>query len=172
MLKRHRFWLVLAIVFLFFTALIHASSFFLQPTAQNETERQLINLLTNYKQDFGAGFQRSMKDLFTALSACFSLVSLLGALTLTYLLRKQAPEALLKGVVAIHGLVFGICFAIMAFYFLASQLSYWFDVYFFDQCLSVDSETGCGESVRVKYVSDKSNKHGRVERSSGRSLGR
>ena len=114
MLKRHRFWLVLAIVFLFLTALVHASSLFLQPTPQNETERQLINLLTNYKQDFGAGFQRSTKDLFTALSACFSLVSLLGALTLTYLLRKQAPEALLKGVVAIHSLVFGICFAIMA----------------------------------------------------------
>ena len=114
MLKRHRFWLVLAIVFLFLTALIHTTALFLQPAPQNETERQLFNLLANYRQDFGAGFQRSMKDLFTALSACFSLVSLLGALTLTYLLRKQAPAPLLKGVVAIHALVFGICFAIMA----------------------------------------------------------
>jgi hypothetical protein len=39
MLKRHGFWLVLAIVFLSLTALIHASSLFLQPTPQNETER-------------------------------------------------------------------------------------------------------------------------------------
>jgi len=33
MLKRHWFWLALAIVFLFLTALIHASRLFLQPTA-------------------------------------------------------------------------------------------------------------------------------------------
>jgi hypothetical protein len=114
MLKQYRFWLVLAIVFLFLTALVHGSSLFLQPVPQSETERQLIELLTNYKQDLGAGFKRSTKELMTALSACFSLVSLLGALTLTFLLRKRAPESLLKGVVAIHGFVFGICFAIMA----------------------------------------------------------
>jgi hypothetical protein len=79
----------------------------------------LIELLSNYKQDFGVGFKRSTKELVTALSSCFSLVSLLGALTLTYLLRKRAPEALLKGVVAINTFVFGICFAIMvAFTFL------------------------------------------------------
>jgi hypothetical protein len=116
MLKRYRFWLVLAIVFLFLTALIHASTLFLQPAPQNETERQLIELLSNYKQDFGVGFKRSTKELVTALSSCFSLVSLLGALTLTYLLRKRAPEALLKGVVAINTLVFGICFAIMVLF--------------------------------------------------------
>lgn len=119
MLQRYRFWLVLAIVFLFLTALIHGSSLFLQPAPQNETERQLIELMTSYKQDFGAGFKRSTKELVTALSSCFSLVSLLGGLTLTYLLRKRVEPALLKGVVAIHAGVFGVCFAIMvAFTFL------------------------------------------------------
>lgn len=119
MLKRYRFWLVLAIVFLFLTALIHGSSLFLQPAPQNETERQLIELMTSYKQDFGAGFKRSTKELVTALSSCFSLVSLLGGLTLTYLLRKRVEPGLFKGVVAIHAAVFGVCFAIMvAFTFL------------------------------------------------------
>src|SRR5258705_3522919 len=114
MLKRYRFWLWLAVVFLVLTALIHATSLFLQPAAQNETERQLFDLLANYKQDFGAGFKRSTNELFTALSACFSLVCLLGGLTLAFLLRKQAEVRIMKGVVGIHVLVFGICFAVMA----------------------------------------------------------
>src|SRR5258705_3270964 len=114
MLKRYRFWLWLAVVFLVLTALIHATSLFLQPAAQNETERQLFDLLANYKQDPGAGFRRSTNELVTALSACFSLACLLGRLTLAFLLRKQAEVRIMKGVVGIHVLVFGICFAVMA----------------------------------------------------------
>ena len=113
MLKRYRFWLWTAVVVLFVTALIHSLTLFFQPAPQGETERQLFDLMANYKQDFGAGFKRSTKELVTALSACFSLVCLLGGLTLAFLLRKQADVRLLKGIVGIHGLVFGICFALM-----------------------------------------------------------
>src|SRR6185295_19875777 len=106
MLKRYRFWLWLAVVFLLLNALIHTLTFFFfQSPAQNETERQLLELMANYKQDFGAGFKRSTKELFTALSACFSLVCLLGGLTLAFLLRKQAELRIMKGVVGIHVLV-------------------------------------------------------------------
>ena len=114
MMKRYRFWLWLAVVFLLLTALIHSVTLFLQPAAQNETERQLFDLMASYKQDFGAGFRRSTKELVTALSACFSFVCLLGGLTLAFLLRKQAEVPIMKGVVGIHVLVFGICFALMA----------------------------------------------------------
>jgi len=114
MFRRYRFWLWLAVVFLLLNALIHSLTLFLQPAAQNETERQLFDLMTSYKQDFGAGFKRSTKELVTALSACFSLVCLLGGLTLAFLLRKQAEVRIMKGVVGIHVLVFGICFAVMA----------------------------------------------------------
>ena len=100
-------------VVLFVTALIHSLTLFFQPAPQGETQRQLFDLMANYKQDFGAGFKRSTKELVTALSACFSLVCLLGGLTLAFLLRKQADVRLLKGIVGIHGLVFGICFALM-----------------------------------------------------------
>jgi hypothetical protein len=113
MLKRYRFWLWVAVVFLFLTALIHATTLFLQPAAQNETERQLFDLMSGYKQNFGAGFKRSTKELVTALSACFSLVCLLGGLTLGFLLRKRADVRIMKGVVGIHVLVFGICFAVL-----------------------------------------------------------
>lgn len=116
MLKRYRFWLWAAVVFLFITALIHAVTLFIQPLPQNETERQLFGLMTSYKQDFGGGFQRSMKELFTALSACFSLVCLLGGLTLGFLARIKADARILRGVVGVHLLVFGICFALMVMF--------------------------------------------------------
>lgn len=111
---RYRVWLWAAIVLLLLTAVIHTLTLFLQPAPQNETERQLMELMTTYKTDFGAGFKRSMKELVTALSSCFALVCLLGGLTLAYLARKRVDAPLLKGVVGIHALVFGICFVIMA----------------------------------------------------------
>ncbi len=119
MLKRYRFWLWTAVVLLLLNALIHTMTLFIEPAAQNETERQLLALLVGYKQDFGAGFQRSMKEIFIALSACFSLVCLLGGLTLGFLARTEPDLRILKGVVGIHVLVFGICFGVMvAFTFL------------------------------------------------------
>jgi hypothetical protein len=114
LLKRYRFWLWLAVVVLLLNALIHSVTLFIEPAAQDETQRQLFYLMTSYKQDFGAGFKRSTKDLVTALSACFSFLCLLGGLTLAFLLRKQAEARIMKGVVGIHVLVFGICFAVMA----------------------------------------------------------
>lgn len=120
MLKRYRFWLWLAVVFLLLNALIHSVTLFIQPAAQDETQRQLFDLMATYKQDFGAGFKRSTNELVTALSSCFSFLCLLGGLTLAFLLRKQAEVRIMKGVVGIHVLVFGICFAVIAvFTFLA-----------------------------------------------------
>ena len=113
MLKRYRFWLWLAVVVLLLNALIHSVTLFIQPAAQDETQRQLFDLMATYKQDFGAGFKRSTNELVTALSASFSLLCLLGGLTLAFLLRKQAEARIMKGVVGIHVLVFGICFAVM-----------------------------------------------------------
>jgi hypothetical protein len=114
MLKRYRFWLWTAVIVLLLNALIHSVTLFIEPAAQDETQRQLFDLMANYKQDFGAGFKRSTKELVTALSACFSMLCLLGGLTLAYLLRKQADARIVKGIVGVHVLVFGICFAVMA----------------------------------------------------------
>jgi hypothetical protein len=114
MLKSYRFWLWLAVVILLLNALIHSVTLFLQPPAQDETERQLFELMASYRHNFGAGFKRSMNELTTALSACFSLLCLLGGLTLAFLLGKQAEARIMKGVVAIHLVVFGICFVVMA----------------------------------------------------------
>ena len=113
MLKRYTFWLWMAVGFMLFTGAVHAISFFVNPVPQNAVELQLIHLMKSYKNDFGAGFHPTMGNLFTALSSCFSLLCLLGGLTIAYLLKKRVEAPILKGFVGINLLVFGICFVMM-----------------------------------------------------------
>lgn len=116
MFKRHTFWLWTTVVFQLLTAAIHSTSFFVASVPQNETERQLIELMNTYRQDLGAGFQPSTREILTALSSCFTLVYLLGGLSNAFLLRKRAAADILKGIVGINVLIFGACFVIMFFY--------------------------------------------------------
>ncbi|PWT87956.1 MAG: hypothetical protein C5B55_13920 [Blastocatellia bacterium] len=113
MLKRFTFWLWLAVIFQLLTGAIHSVGLFITPTAANDTERQLINLMLTYKLDMGAGFHRSMWDLFRALSSCYSLLCLLGGLTNIYLLKKRVAGDIVKGLAGIQVLVFGICFGVI-----------------------------------------------------------
>jgi hypothetical protein len=120
MLKRSTFWLWMAVVFMFLTGAVHSISLFVRPLPGNEVERQLIELMSTYKNDFGAGFHPTMGNLFTALSSCFSLLCLLGGLTNAYLLKKRIDAGILKGIIWINLIVFGICFVMMlVFTFLA-----------------------------------------------------
>ena len=113
MLKRYTFWLWIAVVLMFLTGAVHSISLFVRPVPANEVERQLIELMTTYKHDLGAGFHPTMGNLVTALSSCFSLLCLLGGLTNAYLLKKRIDAGILKGIVWINLLVFGICFVMM-----------------------------------------------------------
>jgi hypothetical protein len=114
MLRNYRFWVKASAILMFITALLHATSLFIAPDPKNETERQLVDLVSNYKADLGAGFHRSFSELFTALSSCFSLLCLLGGLILIYLVRKDLDSGTMKGVLNICLLVFGFCFVVMA----------------------------------------------------------
>ena len=113
MLKRYTFWAKAAIVFLFLTAALHSLSFFVSHKPANDQERQLSELLNNYYEDLGAGFHRTFFDLFTALSACYPLLCVLAALTLSYLLWKGAEPGLMKGIFLINAFVFGVCSIVM-----------------------------------------------------------
>ena len=116
MLRRYSFWLTTALVVQILTALIHSLSFFRKPAPSNETEEQLFNLLNTYERDLGAGFHPTSADLFIALSACFTLVYLLGGLINWYLLRKKADPSILKGITGIQILIFGAGFILMYVY--------------------------------------------------------
>lgn len=113
MLKRYTFWLWMAVVFQLLTAVVHSISLFVKPVPQNETERQLFDLMMNYRSDAGAGFQPSMANIVTALSSCFTLLCALGGLTNIYLLRKKVAVGILKGITGIQALIFGACFIMM-----------------------------------------------------------
>ena len=113
MLRRYTFWLTAAIVFQFLTAAAHSLSFFVSPELENDKDRQLNDLLHNYYHDMGVGFHRSFFDLFTALSACYPLLCVLGATTLAFMMWKNAPPDLMKGILLINLAVFGICLIVM-----------------------------------------------------------
>ncbi len=114
MLRRYTFWLAAAVIFQLLTALLHSLSLFVRPEASNDTERQMMTLMTTHRFDMGGGFHPTAANLMTALSSCFSFVCLLGGLTLGYLLWKQTEPNVMKGIIGINLIVFGAIFAVMA----------------------------------------------------------
>jgi hypothetical protein len=116
MVKRYTFWLTAAVLFQFLSAILHSLSFIVQPEPHNDTERQLHELINDYHPDMGAGFHPSFWELFTALSACYPLLCLLGGFTLGYLLLKQTEPEIIRGVILINVIVFGVCLLVMSIF--------------------------------------------------------
>ena len=107
---------IVAIVLQFLTGLVHALSFLSEPVGTNDQEKMLIDLMNTYRMDLGAGYHRTMGQFFTALSACFTLVYLLGGLINWYLLRQRIDVNVLRGVIVINVAIFGFSFALMVIY--------------------------------------------------------
>src|SRR4051812_19646570 len=107
-MKKYSAWLKTTAIMQLITALIHATTLFGNLPPNNETEKQLLSLMETYKFDLGAGFHRTMGEMLLALSACLCLVCLLGSLLNWYLLRKKVEPGIIKGVININLLVFGI----------------------------------------------------------------
>ena len=108
-------WLKVATGFQFLTAAAHSISLVIAPQGQNESEKQLLDLMHSYKMDMGAGIQRNMWQLYSAMSACFVLLFLLGALINLFIIRNKTSAEWMKGVIGMEIIVFGICFLVMAF---------------------------------------------------------
>jgi len=114
MKRNQKAWIITMLVFQLLTAAIHSISFFIRPTAANETEKQFLDLLNNYRTDMGAGFDPSMSELFLAFSISFTLLFIFGGLINIVLLKNNAGANLIKGLVGIQTLIFGACFAATA----------------------------------------------------------
>ena len=112
-MRRYTLWLWIAVVVMLLNATIHSLTLFISPAPENPTEQQLMQLMQTYRPNLGPFFHPTTGNLVTALSSCFSLLCLLGALTNAYLLKKKADAGLMKGFVGINLLVFGICFGVM-----------------------------------------------------------
>ena len=118
-MKSFKPWLIVALVVQLLTAGFHVLSLIVETAPANDTEKMLVNLLETYRMDMGAGYHRTLSELMTALSACFTLLCLLGGINNWYLLHKKADPSLILGLLNIQIGIFGLCFGLMnAFTFL------------------------------------------------------
>jgi len=88
------------------------------------TQRQLLELMRGYEQDFGVGFVRSTMDLLTGFSLAFSILSLgFGLLDLAVLRHATGSSPLLRQAGVVNVAVFGVMSAMaLRYWFLAPLL--------------------------------------------------
>lgn len=113
MLSKFSFWIWGTVVTQILTAAFHSVSFFITPQPENDTEKQLYELITTYQQDMGAGISRTFNDLFLSLSVCFTLICLLGGIINWYMKNENLTPDIWKGLLLIQTIIFGILFLVM-----------------------------------------------------------
>ncbi|MBL7848628.1 MAG: hypothetical protein JNL40_14250 [Cyclobacteriaceae bacterium] len=88
-------------------------SFFRNRIPANESEQKLYDLMASYQlNNVGPYFHPTMQDIFTALSASFTLLYLFSGVITLYLLQKNLPSTIWKGLTSINLIVFGVAFLI------------------------------------------------------------
>jgi hypothetical protein len=98
--------------------LVHSLSLFQEPIPANDTEKQLMGLMANYKFNL-MGSARSMTELLRGLSASFTLAALgLGALDL---LLSGERAALLKRVALVNTIWLAVMSTVSLLIFLQCQ---------------------------------------------------
>lgn len=112
-MKKYSNWLRIAATFQFLSAIAHSISLFVGWTPSNEKEENLLSMMHSYQFDLGSGIHRTMHELWIAMSSCFCLLYLFGALLNLYLLKKKTGHGLMRGVIMIQLAIFGAGFALM-----------------------------------------------------------
>jgi hypothetical protein len=110
MFKNFNFWIWGTIITQLLTALSHSLSFISASKPRNETEKQLIDLLTNYKINMGAGINRSFYNLFIGVSICFTFIYILGGAMNWYFVRSGINSGVWKGFLLIQVIIYGAIF--------------------------------------------------------------
>jgi hypothetical protein len=108
------FWIRATYIFQLTTGIIHSMSFFVEQKGANDTEQQLLQLMTQYKMDMGQGFHRSMADIVTSLSACLTLLCFMGGSMLLVLYRSDVSTTVMKRILLVNSLVFATGLVVMA----------------------------------------------------------
>lgn len=101
--------------------LVHSLSLLQKQVPANDTERQLLDLMSNYKFDL-MGSMRSMDDLLHGFSISFMLASL-GMGTLDLVLSGER-SGLLKRVALINAIWLALMSAVSLRYFFVMPLSF------------------------------------------------
>lgn len=90
------------------TGAIHLLSFLNHREPSNDSERQLLDLLANYRFDLGAGITRSMEELLHFFSLTMSLLCFFAGILNSMLVRFFDNEALAKRVVVFNAVFWTI----------------------------------------------------------------
>lgn len=85
------------------TGAIHSLSFLNEPQPQNDSERQLFDLLKNYRFDL-AGTMRSMQELLNFFSLSMTFLCLFAGIVNLLVVKHFDNEALAKKVVAFNAI--------------------------------------------------------------------
>jgi len=101
-------------IWLLLLGAVHSLSFIKKQTPANETERQLLDLMSNYKFNV-AGSMRSMENFMTGFSICFMLAALCCGLLDLAVVKERA--ALLKRISLVNILWLGVMVAVALRYF-------------------------------------------------------
>lgn len=110
---KYTFWLKAVVTLQFVTGFFHVLSFVNKAQAANDTEQQLLDLMSNYKFDLGAGFHHSMNDLMNSFSISFALLLFFSGAINLFLLRNKINSPTIQGVIIINFITYLICFITM-----------------------------------------------------------
>src|ERR1700687_148900 len=108
-------------VMLLVIAAIHSISLFQKPMARNDSEKQLMELMTNYRFTV-MGSVRTMNDFLRGFSISFGLASL-GFAVLDFTLRRERA-ALLKRVALVNVIWLAVMTGVSWHYFFAAPTSF------------------------------------------------
>jgi hypothetical protein len=108
-------------VLLVLLAMVHSISLIAKQAPANDTEKQLLDLMANYKFNL-MGSLRSMSDLMRGFSAAFGLASL-GFGVLDIAVWSERPK-LLKKIALVNVLWLAAMMAVSLHYFFAAPTSF------------------------------------------------
>jgi len=119
--RRGRRFFIAGAILLIVMGLVHSLSLIKAPSPANETERQLLDLMSNYRFSL-MGSMRSMQNLMTGFSIAFMFAALgLGAVD--FALRRERSE-LLKRIALLNTLWLAAMTAVSLRYFFAAPTSF------------------------------------------------
>lgn len=113
MLRSPFLWLKAAMFTQLATGMIHSLSLFGVASPQNETEKQLYNLIETHQMNMGAGFYRTWNQIFNSISITFSLFFFFVGFLNLLVLQTDIDKIFVQKLLRLQLFVFGILSFVM-----------------------------------------------------------
>lgn len=114
MLKKYATWLYFAAAIQTVLGTIQFFFLFKKPVPLSDAEERLFAMMATVPVDPGGGVNRTFDQLHLAAEACLVILCLYSAVTSVFLVWKKIDVAVMRGVIGIKTIVFGVLFVVMA----------------------------------------------------------